>query len=192
MRILCTAVALLVACPTIDSAQSGSSTSQPTEATRAIIAEEFLKARPKKPAGSPAKQATYRRVTPPSKSSPKSTVVAELGVTVWRLRPSRTSDGQARLLVHQGAEASQWTPERIETGSRVAVGDRLRLAIESPRSGYLYVVDAEQYADGSTGAPEKSLLRPTHEGKTHLFVARADAPERKRFRFVPMPPIPRH
>lgn len=35
----------------------------------------------------------------------------------------------------------------------------MRLSIESPRDGYLYVINREQYADGTTGAPV--LIFPT-------------------------------
>jgi hypothetical protein len=37
----------------------------------------------------------------------------------------------------------------IASNGRLAEGDRLRMSIEAARSGYLYVVDQEQYADGS-------------------------------------------
>ncbi len=39
------------------------------------------------------------------------------------------------------------------------IGDNVRLSIESPRTGYLYVIDREQYADGTFGQP--SLVFPT-------------------------------
>jgi hypothetical protein len=38
-------------------------------------------------------------------------------------------------------------------------GDRLRISVEAARSGYLYVVDREQYADGSVSEPY--LIFPT-------------------------------
>ena len=60
---------------------------------------------------------------------------------------------------HQAARSSEWTPERIEADARLSEGDRLRISIESPSTGYLYVIDREQYADGSLG--DAYLIFPT-------------------------------
>jgi hypothetical protein len=76
------------------------------------------------------------------------------------LRPSRPEDEVgARLLVMQSDQSTQWTPERIEANTQLKVGDRIRISIEAPRVGYLYVVDREEYADGSLGDPY--LIFPT-------------------------------
>ena len=83
----------------------------------------------------------------------------EIGVTVWRLRPSRESDQGGRVLVLDGLKQTQYTPERIEAGTPLNVGDRVRITVESPRPGFLYIVDREQYADGSFGEP--MLIFPT-------------------------------
>jgi hypothetical protein len=83
----------------------------------------------------------------------------EIGVTVWRLRPSQTGDTGARVLVLDGLKPSEWIPERIEADTPLNIGDRVRLTIESPRPGFLYIVDREQYADGSLGEP--MLIFPT-------------------------------
>jgi len=50
-------------------------------------------------------------------------------------------------------------PERIDGSAAVKLGDILRLSIESPKQGYLYVINREQYADGSTGTP--NMIFPT-------------------------------
>lgn len=84
---------------------------------------------------------------------------AKLGVTIWRLRPANTADKGARILVQENAKGTEWTPERVSAGTELRVNDRVRLTIESPRAGYLYVVDREQYADGSFGDP--FLIFPT-------------------------------
>jgi hypothetical protein len=84
---------------------------------------------------------------------------AKVGVTIWRLRPSRSADSGARILVMENAKETQWTPERISANTPLHVNDRVRLTIESPRDGYLYVVDREQYADRSLGEPY--LIFPT-------------------------------
>ncbi len=43
-------------------------------------------------------------------------------------------------------------PERIEAGTPIKPGERVRLSVEVPRTGFLYVLDREQYADGTLGA----------------------------------------
>jgi hypothetical protein len=138
-------------------------------ATRAIVPEAFLKARPAAPAASQApKRATYRPVDP-AKAGAAAGDTVDLGVTVWRLRAAKPGE-PARLLVQEAdAPAKAFTPERIGAGTPLAVGDRVRLSIESPRAGYLYVVDREQYADGTTGKPY--LVFPTtrtHGGDNHV------------------------
>jgi hypothetical protein len=49
--------------------------------------------------------------------------------------------------------------KRIEADTPLKVGDRVRISIEAPRTGYLDVVDREQYADGSLG--DAFLIFPT-------------------------------
>jgi len=51
----------------------------------------------------------------------------------------------------------------MEAGSPLAPGDRVRLTVEAPRSGYLYVIDREQYADGSSSAPY--LIYPNFQNR---------------------------
>ena len=82
-----------------------------------------------------------------------------VGVTLWRLRPARRSDTGERLLVHEGAGATDWIPERIEADTKLPAGTRVRLSVEAARSGYLYVIDREEYANGSFGEPY--LIFPT-------------------------------
>ena len=140
--------------------------------SRQIVLEEFTKARPisgssktviasrtrnKAASSSLTKIAKYRRVTRPLVAS-LGFSTAELGVTIWRLRPGRDAEG-ARLLVMEGGKSAEWTPERVEVDQLLNVGDRVRMSIESPRSGFLYVIDREQYADGSLGDPY--LIFPT-------------------------------
>jgi hypothetical protein len=152
--------------------------------SRQIVLEEFTRARPAPSSTtnspSPGRKSTttnrnavvsaaaklklshYRRVTRPLPSSAKSARApeTEIGVTIWRLRPSRPEDEPgARLLVMKGEGQTQLTPERIEADTPLKVGDRVRISIEAPRAGYLYVVDREQYADGSLG--DAYLIFPT-------------------------------
>ena len=82
-----------------------------------------------------------------------------VGVTVWRLRRPTSADSGERLLVQEGTEEEDWIPERISANTRLAPGDRLRVSVEAGRTGYLYVIDREQYADGSFSEPY--LIFPT-------------------------------
>lgn len=79
-----------------------------------------------------------------------------VGVTVWRLRPARPND---EVTLTSTAEISTWTPERMDAAAPLRDGDRVRMSIESPWDGYLYVIDRERYSDGSTSDPY--LIFPT-------------------------------
>jgi hypothetical protein len=140
---------------------------QDEESSRQIVLDRFNKARPaaevtagvagSRPNNAAVKPPVYRRtgqvrVAGGRKPAPASSS-EEIGVTVWRLRPSQSSDTGARVLVLDGLKESQWIPERIEADTPLNVGDRVRLTIESPRAGFLYIIDREMYADGSFGEP---------------------------------------
>jgi len=76
------------------------------------------------------------------------------------LRPSQVADNkEARILDHQAAKSAEWTAERIEAATSISQGERVRVSIESPSTGYLYVIDREQYADGSFA--DAYLIFPT-------------------------------
>jgi hypothetical protein len=99
---------------------------------------------------------TYRSTNSSVSSSEMRKTASEseavLGVTLWRLRPSDSTDGKGARLLEQKAEKSvEWAAERIEAGTHLAEGDRVRISIESPTTGYLYVIDREWYSDGSQG-----------------------------------------
>lgn len=101
---------------------------------------------------------SYRLATPnvPTNNVAPETVV---GVTLWRLRPARQTDSGERLIVHEDNSDNEWIPERISASTRLVQGDKLRISVEAVRGGYLYVIDREQYADGSVGEPY--LIFPT-------------------------------
>ncbi len=100
----------------------------------------------------------YRVATPnvPVDNVAPDTVV---GVTIWRLRPAKPADAGERLIVHDDNSTTEWLPERISSTTKLSQGDRLRISVEAVRDGYLYVIDREQYADGSLGEPY--LIFPT-------------------------------
>ena len=146
---------------------------QEDESSRQIVLDRFNKARPMNEAtggmsggggktNTPAARPVYRRTGAnriPNRRGAKPPDTEEIGVTIWRLRPTRTNDDGGRVLVLDGLKQTQYTPERIEASTPLNVGDRVRITVESPRAGFLYIVDREQYADGTFGEPV--LIFPT-------------------------------
>jgi hypothetical protein len=165
------------------------------EDSRRLWDSEFLK---KRNAGKPPstgsstvrKTTAYRRITP-KQSENKPAESEMIGITIWRLRPSKQVDSQeSRLLLDddEGAAQVEWTLERVESETKFAAGDRVRLGIESPRNGYLYVIDREQYADGSSSDPY--LIFPTlrnRNGDNSVSAGKViELPARSAFRLKPM------
>jgi hypothetical protein len=125
---------------------------QDEETTRKLWDTAFINIGSKKPSPRKTAKRTYRVATPnvPTAGVNGETVV---GVTLWRLRRANMADSGERLIVHEGADAAEWLPERISTNTKLDQGDRLRISVEAARTGYLYVVDREQYADDSLSEP---------------------------------------
>jgi hypothetical protein len=151
------------------------------ESSRQIVLDRFNKARPFSAASGgidnnavkAAKPPVYRRSgnvrLPGSRRGSTPPATEEIGITVWRLRPWRSGDEGGRLLVMDGLKQAQYTPERIEASTPLNVGDRVRLTVEAPRAGFLYIIDREQYADGTFGEP--MLIFPTKQtrgGDNHV------------------------
>ena len=131
---------------------------QDEDTTRRLWDTAFINAGNKKTSPRRATKRSYRVATPnvPTAGVNGETVV---GVTLWRLRRATANDSGERLIVHEGADEAEWLPERISANTRLDQGDRLRISVEAARTGYLYVVDREQYADGSLSEPY--LIFPT-------------------------------
>jgi hypothetical protein len=154
----------------ITTAQAQNPTDQDDESSRQIVLDRFNKARPLAESvkggmdsgtGTRTKPPVYRRTGAArlARRGSRPPVTEEIGVTVWRLRPARANDEGARVPVTDGLKQAQWIPERIESGTPLSIGDRVRLSVESPRPGFLYIIDREQYADGSFGEP--MMIFPT-------------------------------
>ncbi len=142
----------------LDSLATMAQQSQEVETTRHLWDTAFIDQGKKSEAtGTPAKR-KYRIVTPdvPVAGVSANTVI---GVTLWRLRPTRPADTGERIIVHHGPESVAWVPERVSSTGKLSEGERIRISIEAARTGYLYVVDQEQYADGTLGEPY--LIFPT-------------------------------
>lgn len=183
------------------------------EAPRQLWDSQFLKKRSpaKVPSSSPRKAPSYRRTTPKAVAAsepvtqgpaarPAPVVAATgdevaggevLGLTIWKLRASRTEDSKdARLLLAEEAsvEAAEFTPERVEFETAFAPGDRVRLSIESPRDGFLYVINREQYTDGTFSDPY--LIFPTLRNRGGDNAVKAgkliELPGRAAFKLTPL------
>jgi hypothetical protein len=120
------------------------------EQERQLFAKEFLQARP-----TPGQRRTPR---PPRANADQTS--AMLGITVWRLRPAdKKDDTQARLLEQEADSEVVLIGERVGLDTTFQEGQKVRLGVESPRTGYLYVIDREQYTDGTYSEPY--LIFPT-------------------------------
>ena len=77
-----------------------------------------------------------------------------VGITIWKVRDVQHGYSGARILWHrdQSGAPVEYQAERLAGDPILAYGDKVRLGIESPRDGYLYVFDRELYADGSFSA----------------------------------------
>jgi hypothetical protein len=140
---------------------TATATGAETHTTRGIVPEEFVQARPAAASKAPVAKPKYRPVS--KSSAPLAAAVTtarQVGVTIWKLRPAASADsGGVRILVQEDGSSVDWIPERISPGTNLAEGARVRLTIESPSPGYLYVIDRERYANGETGPPY--LIFPT-------------------------------
>jgi Domain of unknown function (DUF4384) len=130
---------------------------------RGIVPEDVIEARPLAPAPAAVKakpKPKYKDLDPQVVASLRHpSAASELGVTIWRLRPAAAADTGARILVQEANETAELIPERVSSTSRLNAGDRVRLTLESPQHGYLYVIDRERFASGERGTPY--LIFPT-------------------------------
>jgi hypothetical protein len=131
---------------------------QEDETTRHLWDTAFIDQGNKASTSRKSPRRSYRIATP---QVPITGVSADtvIGITLWRLRPTRPADTGERIITHEGPQSVAWLPERVSSKGKLSEGDRIRMSIEAARTGYLYVVDQEQYADGSKGEPY--LIFPT-------------------------------
>lgn len=130
----------------------------PDESTRKLWDTAFISPASKQSVSRRRRSGAYRVATPsvPTDNVAPDTVV---GVTIWRLRPANRADSGERLIVHDDNSTKEWLPERISAHTKLVQGDKLRISVEVVRGGFLYVINREQYADGSLGEPY--LIFPT-------------------------------
>jgi hypothetical protein len=143
------------------------------EGIRQLWNTQFLQKRPEGTAKKAApKNISYKPVASaavaPKPVAQAGIIDTLLGVTLWRLRPPRPADDpNSRLLILEDQNAgsqAELVPERVDVETPLLRGDRVRLTVEVPRTGYLYVIDREQYVDGTTSAPY--LIYPNFRTRT--------------------------
>ena len=143
---------------------------QDEDNSKEVRADVFVSSRQR---GKSKSSAKYRRVsrttTKGIELSAKDNSVARLGLTIWRFRPAQANDKTKEIEVEEDEKPSEWTLERVEEGTSLAPGQRFRVSIESlSRDGYLYVIDREEYVDGTLGDPV--LIFPTQKTKAANYV----------------------
>jgi hypothetical protein len=106
----------------------------------------------------------------------------QVGVTFWKLQRVGFSS------LESGRPELQFLGTRVEADTPFHPGDLLRISIESPRAGYLYVIDRDWFTDGSSG--ETNLIFPVRGDDNRLYPGRLidiPAEDRKPFRANPKP-----
>jgi hypothetical protein len=172
-------VALLATLPAARAQESKSSSRQSAPAQEEENSRRFWPPnfRPEAAAPKPKpRTGSYKRTTPtPAMTTNpiETTEQASLGVTIWLLRSATeikpTQPGQpessrgtqpqnteeiARVLIRKkNGQRAEMVAERVQANTPFSIGQQLRLSIEVPRDGYLYVIDREQYADGTLSDP---------------------------------------
>ncbi len=126
---------------------------------RDLVPEKFINARPAKPGAARPRRAGYRRVASRPSAESRSSSATQLGLTIWRLRRATAAEVGERIIVQDEGEIVEWIPERVEASTPLRLGEKIRMSFESQQAGYLYVINREQYADGSLGEP--LLIFPT-------------------------------
>jgi hypothetical protein len=97
----------------------------------------------------------------------------QIGLTIWKLQP----DPSRQL---------ERIAKRVEAVNKFREGDLLRLSIESPRAGYLYVIDRDWFTDGSGG--ETNLIFPVRGEDNQLAAGKLiDIPAEKETPFKASP-----
>lgn len=149
---------------------------------RSIVSEDFTDARPKSKKGtrrSGRPSRTYRLASAPlPKPLDKfSTDTLKVGITIWLIE--REGDRTGRL-----SEIAK----RVEAGTQFREGDLIRLSIESPRTGFLYVIDRDWFTDGNSG--DTKLIFPFRGEDNRLYAGKLidiPAPQQSPFKATPKP-----
>lgn len=94
----------------------------------------------------------------------------DVGITLWRLRPALKTDAkvvqeQTRIAVRKKGQSEDkmlmMTPTRAESETVFSDGDLLKFTVESPFEAHIYILNREQYEDGTMSDPY--LIFPARE-----------------------------
>jgi hypothetical protein len=174
----------------------------PQETLRTIVADDFTKGRPKgkaqrnparksgKATGGQSSSGRKYRLASNSSTGPELEIDfstgSQLGLTFWKLRRTNVSDSKAWRTGRYDSEPLGWIAERVEADTEFHEGDYLRLSIESPRAGYLYVIDRDWFSDGRSG--ETNLIFPIRGDDNRLQAGKLidiPAPDQTPFQATP-------
>lgn len=130
------------------------------EKQRVIVADDFVKNRPRsrKRAATRKGPRTYRLASRPRPSGEANQSTIQVGLTIWKLQPTLVTGSKANQNLAQTGRL-HWISKRVEADAKFRKGDFLRLSIESPRAGYLYVINRDWLTDGGFG--QTNLIFPT-------------------------------
>jgi hypothetical protein len=98
----------------------------------------------------------------PDGPPPRNYEYVRMGMTIWRLSPTQCPIPDCPLpkKIADSSKGLVDTATRIDDNARLNNGERVRLGLESlAQSGYVYIIDREQFDDGSMG--EGVLILPT-------------------------------
>lgn len=100
----------------------------------------------------------------PEGPPPRNYEYVRMGVTIWRLSPSQCpiQDCPLPKVSADSTKGLVDTATRVDDNVPLNNGERVRLGLESlAQSGYVYIIDREQFADGSMG--DGFLIFPTRK-----------------------------
>lgn len=143
------------------------STANVSNATRPVTGKRNNSGRQNQPTQGSQKAPSFAYIVDknfPEGSPPRNFEYVRMGVTIWRFSPSQCPIPDCPL-PKGSADSSKGlvdTATRVDDNVPLNNGERVRLGLESlSQSGYVYVMDREQFADGSLGDPV--LIFPTRK-----------------------------
>ena len=148
------------------------------EIPRSIKSDDFVKNRQRAKGKGPKPRPRVYRLASSPRTRPageSDSDIWQLGVTIWKLQRDRSRQLER-------------VSKRVEADTEFHEGDLLRISIESPRPGYLYIIDRDWFTDGSGG--ETNLIFPVRGEDNRLKLGKLiDIPTeiKESFKATPKP-----
>jgi hypothetical protein len=151
------------------------------DATREMKPLEYAKVVSKNIAGKRPKAKSVRKkptVSYVSKDKDNSAIGegVDVGITFWRLREASPKENQVaiaektrivkRVKGKEVVSTARMIPVRTDSGTDFSDGDIFRFSIEMPYEAYLYIINREQYTDGSFSEPYLVFPATADVGRT--------------------------